>query len=64
MIEQYQAGGDPRLNAPRPYGLGLAHKHIPEMTAHTGLNVKPVFQPTVREMCAGTRLANSPVQSA
>src|SRR5882672_6443402 len=37
MIEQYEAGGDPRLNAPRPYGLTLAHKHIPEMTVHGGL---------------------------
>src|SRR4051812_41897257 len=26
MIEQYEAGSDPRLDAPRPYGLTLAHK--------------------------------------
>ena len=30
MIEQYEAGGDPRLDAPRPYALGLAHKHRSE----------------------------------
>ena len=53
MIEQYQAGGDPRLNSPRPYGLGLAHKHLPEMTSHTGLNVKPVFQPIVANFYKG-----------
>jgi N-acetyl-gamma-glutamyl-phosphate reductase len=47
MIEEYEAGGNPRLQAPRPYGLTLAHKHVPEMTAHTGLHVKPVFQPVV-----------------
>ena len=37
MIEQYQAGGDARLDSPRPYALALAHKHVPEMMAHTGL---------------------------
>jgi N-acetyl-gamma-glutamyl-phosphate reductase len=47
MIEQYQAGGDVRLNAPRAYALGLAHKHIPEMTTHTGLATKPIFMPIV-----------------
>jgi N-acetyl-gamma-glutamyl-phosphate reductase len=47
MIEQYEAGGDARLSAPRPYGLALVHKHIPEMMAHTGLSTKPVFMPIV-----------------
>jgi N-acetyl-gamma-glutamyl-phosphate reductase len=47
MIEQYQAGGDPKLAAPRPYALGLAHKHLPEMMAHTGLAAAPVFMPIV-----------------
>ena len=40
MIEQYEAGGDARLDSPRPYGLTLAHKHMPEMMAHTGLAVE------------------------
>ena len=53
MIEQYQAGGDPRLASPRPYALTLSHKHIPEMTAHTGLAVKPVFQPIVGNFYKG-----------
>jgi N-acetyl-gamma-glutamyl-phosphate reductase len=53
MIEQYEAGGDPRLNAPRPYAMSMSHKHIPEMTAHTGLNVKPVFQPIVANFYKG-----------
>jgi N-acetyl-gamma-glutamyl-phosphate reductase len=53
MIEQYQAGGDPRLDAPRPYALNLAHKHIPEMMAHTGLRAKPVFMPIVSSFYKG-----------
>jgi N-acetyl-gamma-glutamyl-phosphate reductase len=47
MIEQYEAGGDAELLAPRPYGLGLAHKHIPEMMATTGLVARPIFVPIV-----------------
>ncbi len=53
MIEQYAAGGDPKLDAPRPYGLNLRHKHIPEMTAHTGLAVEPVFMPIVGSFYKG-----------
>jgi N-acetyl-gamma-glutamyl-phosphate reductase len=53
MIEQYQAGGDPRLTSPRPYGLKLAHKHIPEMTVHSGLAVKPAFMPVVSNFYKG-----------
>ena len=53
MIEQYEAGNDARLNSPRPYALTLAHKHIPEMMAHTGLTVKPVFQPVVGNFYKG-----------
>jgi N-acetyl-gamma-glutamyl-phosphate reductase len=37
----------PQLDAPRPYGLKLAHKHVPEMMAYTGLTTKPVFMPIV-----------------
>jgi len=47
MIEQYERGADPRLAAPRPYGLSLVHKHIPEMLAHTGLRTRPLFMPVV-----------------
>ncbi len=53
MIEQYEAGDDVRLHSPRPYGLTLGHKHVPEMTAHTGLAVKPVFQPIVGNFYKG-----------
>jgi len=47
MIEQYEAGGDARLAAPRPYALKLTHKHVPEMMAYTGLATRPVFMPIV-----------------
>ena len=47
MIAQYAAGGDARLQSPRPYALTLSHKHQPEMAAHTGLASPPLFQPIV-----------------
>jgi len=53
MIEQYEAGGDSRLDSPRPYGLTIAHKHIPEMAAHTGLTAKPLFMPIVGNFYKG-----------
>lgn len=53
MIEQYEAGGDARLDSPRPYALSLAHKHVPEMTAHTGLAVRPIFMPVVGNFYKG-----------
>lgn len=53
MIEQYQRGGDARLAAPRPYGLTLEHKHIPEMLQHTGLRAKPLFMPIVGNFYKG-----------
>ena len=45
MIAHYESPA--RINAPRPYALGLAHKHLPEMAAYTGLTVAPIFQPIV-----------------
>ena len=53
MIGEYEASADPRLASPRPYALTLVHKHIPEMMAHTGLSVKPVFQPIVGNFYKG-----------
>jgi N-acetyl-gamma-glutamyl-phosphate reductase len=45
MIEHYRSAQ--RIDAPRPYALGLVHKHLPEMTAYTGLTVTPIFEPIV-----------------
>ncbi len=53
MIAQYEAGGDPRLLSPRPYALGLTHKHIPEMTAHSRLETRPLFMPIVGNFFKG-----------
>jgi N-acetyl-gamma-glutamyl-phosphate reductase len=53
MIEQYEAGGDARLAAPRPYALTLAHKHVPEMMMHTGLTDRPIFMPIVGSFYKG-----------
>jgi N-acetyl-gamma-glutamyl-phosphate reductase len=53
MIEQYEAGGDALLDSPRPYGLTLAHKHVPEMGIHTGLRTPPVFMPIVGSFYKG-----------
>jgi N-acetyl-gamma-glutamyl-phosphate reductase len=54
MIEQYQAQPqEPALTSPRPYGLALAHKHVPEMMAHTGLTQAPIFLPVVGNFYKG-----------
>ena len=54
MIAQYETERtDPALNAPRPYGLALHHKHLPEMAAITGLTTPPTFVPVVADYYAG-----------
>lgn len=54
MIEQYQAQPiAPLLTSPRPYALNLAHKHLPEMAAHTGLSTPPAFMPVVSNFYKG-----------
>jgi N-acetyl-gamma-glutamyl-phosphate reductase len=57
MIAQYEAGGDARLMAPRPYGLALAHKHLPEMTMHSRLETRPLFMPIVGSFLKGLSVA-------
>lgn len=54
MIAEYEQQPLPaHLQAPRPYGLALKHKHLPEMAAHTGLTMTPVFQPIVSTFYKG-----------
>ncbi len=53
MIEDYEAGGQPALTSPRPYALSLSHKHVPEMMAHTGLTLPPIFMPIVGNFYKG-----------
>lgn len=43
----HQAGVSLPMLAPRPYGLSLAHKHLPEMKSVCGLKHAPVFHPIV-----------------
>lgn len=49
LIEKYEGNNkiNPYTRAPRPYSLGLNHKHLKEMMAHTGLTASPVFLPVV-----------------
>lgn len=35
------------------YGLGLAHKHVPEIQEHGGLNKRPLFVPSVGRFAQG-----------
>ena len=42
-----------RLHGPRPYGLGLCHKHLPEMQAIAGLDSAPLFEPVVGDFYKG-----------
>jgi len=40
-------------DAYRVYGLGLAHKHLPEMQQHVGLKHPPIFAPSVGRYAQG-----------
>lgn len=52
MIADYEgANGAP--GAFRPYGLGLGHKHVPEMTRYSGLAYPPLFAPAVANAYRG-----------
>lgn len=54
MIAAYEAEDRPVLfDAPRQYGLGQTHKHLPEMAAVCGLDYAPVFSPVVAPYYAG-----------
>ena len=41
------------LKVPRPYALGLNHKHLPEMQKHIGLMQSPIFMPIVNNYYKG-----------
>ena len=54
MIADYEADGRPAaLEACRPYGLALHHKHLPEMQAICGLEAPPLFVPVLGDYYAG-----------
>jgi N-acetyl-gamma-glutamyl-phosphate reductase len=51
MIAEFEAGGSD--TAFRSYALNLAHKHVPEMQAHAGLEHPPIFAPAVARTYRG-----------
>lgn len=54
MIAGYETAETPETyRAPRQYGLDQRHKHLPEMTAISGLTVPPVFCPVVDDYYSG-----------
>lgn len=50
MIAAHERGEAPAFEL---YGLGLAHKHIPEIMVHAGLNRRPIFVPSVGDFAQG-----------
>jgi N-acetyl-gamma-glutamyl-phosphate reductase len=44
MIEAFETGVSPHFEL---YGLGLGHKHVPEIVAHAKLSRRPIFVPSV-----------------
>jgi N-acetyl-gamma-glutamyl-phosphate reductase len=50
MIEAYEQGKAPPMEL---YGLGLKHKHIPEIMRYTGLTRRPLFIPSVGNFIQG-----------
>ena len=55
MIADYEGQGalPEHMLSPRIYALGLAHKHLPEMKALTGIAHAPVFSPVVGPFAQG-----------
>jgi len=54
MIEAHEASGGPAFEL---YGLGLGHKHVPEIMAHAGLTTRPIFVPSVGHFRQGMLLS-------
>ena len=59
MIAEYESADRPahsKLDAPKSYGLGLAHKHLPEMQKISGLAHTPMFVPVVCDYYCGMQV--------
>ena len=59
MIADYESPDRPahsKLDAPKSYGLGLAHKHLPEMQKISGLARTPAFVPVVCDYYSGMQV--------
>ncbi|QBZ89273.1 N-acetyl-gamma-glutamyl-phosphate reductase [Pseudomonas viciae] len=44
-VQEHEGEGASQAPAFQVYGLGLAHKHIPEIQQHSGLTERPLFVP-------------------
>lgn len=55
LIEKYEnsAKDNPYTKAPRPYSLGLNHKHLKEMMVQSGLLASPIFLPILSNYYKG-----------
>ncbi|MGI6538373.1 MAG: N-acetyl-gamma-glutamyl-phosphate reductase [Caldicoprobacterales bacterium] len=54
LIAKYEDENAPdSINSPKPYGLNLKHKHLPEMKVIPGLDYEPVFLPIVANFYKG-----------
>lgn len=54
MIAEFEGDGADRTEtAFRPYGLALAHKHVPEMQKHARIEHPPIFLPSVARTYRG-----------
>lgn len=55
MIAEFEDEGSPNYTqvAYRLYGLGLSHKHVPEIQKHAGLLTRPIFTPAVGRYAQG-----------
>jgi len=49
-IEAHQTHGGPAFEL---YGLGLSHKHVPEIQRYSGLTARPLFVPSVGHFAQG-----------
>ena len=59
MIADYESPSRPAhgpLDAPKSYGLGLGHKHLPEMQQVSGLAKAPMFVPVVCDYYSGMQV--------
>jgi len=50
MVAEYEARTAPDFEL---YGLGLGHKHVPELHAYSGLTRRPIFVPSVADYAQG-----------
>ena len=50
MIAAFESSASPAFEV---YGLGLAHKHVPEIHRYSGLRRRPVFVPSVGNFAQG-----------